>query len=120
MWGMSAKRQRERERVGVVKERECVSMRVWCEREEANITLAPGNGPGGAGSWVSGSGVQGRVEWIRGGLVFEAHRLCVSLNSRRESNKQEHDEDFFQAPRIAVCTLSPTPNLPPLTHLPPA
>ena len=24
-----------------------------------------------------------------GGLVFEAHRLCVSLNSRLESNKEE-------------------------------
>ena len=33
--------------------------------------------------------VQGyrNVQWFRGGLVFKAHRLCVSLNSRRESNK---------------------------------
>ena len=27
--------------------------------------------------------------WFRGGLVFEAHRLFVSLNSRLASNKQE-------------------------------
>jgi len=29
------------------------------------------------------------VQRFRGGLVFKAHRLCVSLNSRRESNKEE-------------------------------
>ena len=29
------------------------------------------------------------VQRFRGGLVFEAHRLCVSLNSRLESNKEE-------------------------------
>ena len=27
------------------------------------------------------------VQRFRGGLVFKAHRLCVSLNSRLESNK---------------------------------
>ena len=26
---------------------------------------------------------------FRGGLVFKAHTLCVSLNSRLESNKEE-------------------------------
>ena len=26
---------------------------------------------------------------FRGGLVFKAHRLCVSLNSRLESNNEE-------------------------------
>jgi len=26
---------------------------------------------------------------FRGGLVFEAHRLCVSLNSRLEVDKEE-------------------------------
>jgi len=38
------------------------------------------------------------VQQFRGGLVFKAHRLCVSLNSRLESNKEvggghqlEHD-----------------------------
>ena len=29
------------------------------------------------------------VNRFRGGLVFKAHRLCVSLNSRIESNKEE-------------------------------
>ena len=29
---------------------------------------------------------------FQGGLVFEAHRLCVSLNSRLESNKEEEEE----------------------------
>jgi len=29
------------------------------------------------------------VQRFRGGLVFKAHRLCVSLNSRLESNKEE-------------------------------
>ena len=29
------------------------------------------------------------VLWFRGGLVFKAHRLCVSLNSRLESNNEE-------------------------------
>jgi len=31
------------------------------------------------------------VQRFRGGLVFKAHRLCVSLNSRLESNKEEED-----------------------------
>ena len=29
------------------------------------------------------------VQRFRGGLVFKAHRRCASLNSRRESNKEE-------------------------------
>ena len=29
------------------------------------------------------------LQRFRGGLVFKAHRLCVSLNSRLESNKEE-------------------------------
>jgi len=29
------------------------------------------------------------VHRFRGGLVFKAHRLCVPLNSRLESNKEE-------------------------------
>ena len=33
--------------------------------------------------WVVGCRVQG----LRGGLVLKAHRHCVSLNSRLESNK---------------------------------
>ena len=33
------------------------------------------------------------VQQFRGGLVFKAHRLCVSLNSRLESNKEEKEEE---------------------------
>ena len=32
------------------------------------------------------------MQRFRGGLVFKAHRLCVSLNSRLESNKEEREE----------------------------
>ena len=31
------------------------------------------------------------MQRFRGGLVFKAHRLCVSLNSRLESNKDEEE-----------------------------
>jgi len=31
----------------------------------------------------------GKVQGFRGGLVFKAHRLCVPLNSRLESNNEE-------------------------------
>jgi len=31
------------------------------------------------------------VQRFRGGLVFKAHRLCVSLNSRLENHKEEED-----------------------------
>ena len=31
------------------------------------------------------------VQRFQGGHVFKAHRLCLSLNSRRESNKEEED-----------------------------
>jgi len=34
---------------------------------------------------------QGALERFRGGLVFKAHRLCVSLNSRLESNTEEEE-----------------------------
>ena len=33
------------------------------------------------------------MQRFRGGLVFKAHRLCVSLNSRLESNKEEKKKD---------------------------
>ena len=39
------------------------------------------------------------VQRFRGGLVFKAHRLCVSLNSRLESNKEEDAlEQSFTVP----------------------
>ena len=39
------------------------------------------------------------VKWFRGGLVFKAHRLCVSLNSRLASNKEEEERvwGFYSA-----------------------
>ena len=40
------------------------------------------------GAWLRREGST-YVQRFRGGLVFEAHRLCVSLNSRLESNKEE-------------------------------
>jgi len=47
-------------------------------------------------------GVDGKakvnVQRFRGGLVFKARRLCVSLNSRRGSNKEE-EKQFDPAPR---------------------
>ena len=33
----------------------------------------------------------GGMQRFQGGLVFDAHRLCVSLNSRLESNKEEEE-----------------------------
>ena len=35
----------------------------------------------------------GYVQRFRGGLVSKAHRLCVSLNSRLESKKEEEEKD---------------------------
>jgi len=40
---------------------------------------------------------------FRGGLVFQAHRLCVSLNSRLESNKEE-EEGMARRTRPSVIT----------------
>ena len=34
----------------------------------------------------------GYVQRFRGRLVFKAHRLCVSLNSRLQNNKEEEGE----------------------------
>jgi len=46
------------------------------------------------------------VKWFRGGLVFKAHRLCVSLNSRLESNKEEEEIDVSGSGRaVALQTL---------------
>jgi len=38
------------------------------------------------------------VQRFRGGLVFKAHRLCASLNSRLESNKEEEEEEDLHRP----------------------
>ena len=39
------------------------------------------------------------VKRFRGGLVFKAHRLCVSLDSRLES-KKEQEEDSITGERL--------------------
>ena len=39
---------------------------------------------GGKGNYIN-------MQRFRGGLVFKAHILCVSLNSRLDSNKEEAD-----------------------------
>ena len=57
----------------------------------------------GVGGWSPAPGQPHKnVQRFRGGLVFKAHRLCVSLNSRLESNKegegQPHTRPESQAP----------------------
>jgi len=44
-------------------------------------------------NWARARGALRRnVKRFRGGLVIDAHRLFVSLNSRLESNKEEEEE----------------------------
>jgi len=43
-----------------------------------------------------------------GGLVFKAHRLCISLNSRLVSNKEEED-DFSESGRNSAVDLVKRP-----------
>jgi len=49
-------------------------------------------------------GLADLYEGVRGGLVFKAHRLCVSLNSRLESNKEE---EAVRGGRRSTALLSP-------------
>ena len=41
------------------------------------------------------------MQRLRGGLVFKAHRLCVSFNSRLESNKEERRQTSFMPSRTS-------------------
>jgi len=53
-------------------------------------------GGGGLDLVILDDGLQVRTmgfRTFRCGLVFEAHRLCISFNSRLESNKEEEEED---------------------------
>jgi len=51
--------------------------------------------PGSTRWWrVQGLSFLLHVQRFRGGLVFKAHRLRVSLNSRLESNKEEEGLRF--------------------------
>ena len=45
------------------------------------------------------------VQRVRGGLVFEADRLCVSLNCRLDSNKEEEEESYICSEMTIVCLL---------------
>jgi len=45
------------------------------------------------------------AEHCPGGLLFKAHRLCVSLNSRIESNKEEEKKETAPAGTIVPCLL---------------
>ena len=47
------------------------------------------------------------VQRFRGGLVFKAHRLCVSLNDRLESNKEEEGWGGADAGSIPASSLCP-------------
>jgi len=40
---------------------------------------------------------------FRGGLIFKAHRLCVSHNSRLESNKERESERVLKVPLMHGC-----------------
>jgi len=46
------------------------------------------------------------VQRFRGGLVFKAHRLCVSLNSRLESNKEEEEVPGGERAQELQCHIS--------------
>jgi len=50
--------------------------------------------------WL-GSGTSSNVQRFRGGLVFKAHRLCVSLNPRLEINTEEKVPRAKEA--VAAC-----------------
>ena len=53
-----------------------------------NFPPMPSPGCGDLGS-IREQLLDRNVQRFRGGLAFKAHRLCVSLNSRLESNKEE-------------------------------
>ena len=53
-------------------------------------------------------GEKGRTEDVqrfRGGLVFKADRLCVSLNSRLESNNEEEEEGWGTHMDMLCCAV---------------
>ena len=62
---------------------------------QAKVSIAFSVVPHSLGSGLSrpGGTSHRNVQRFRGGLVFKAHGLCVSLNSRLESNKDEEEEE---------------------------
>ena len=48
------------------------------------------------------------VQRFRGGLVFKVHRLCVSLNSRLQSNKEEEEDVWYASVKFGEKTTART------------
>ena len=42
------------------------------------------------------------MQRFQGGLLFKAHRLCVSLNARLEGNKEEEEEKILLVQGLGV------------------
>jgi len=51
------------------------------------------------------------VQRFRDGLVFKAHRLCASLNSRLESNKEDEEGEGISDEEREVSQPQVDPNL---------
>jgi len=78
----ASERERKRERVASLHQPET--------RNPHHLAEGGGGGDGDAGLVVGlDQLLHINVQRFRGGLVFKAHRLCVSLNSWLESNKEE-------------------------------
>ena len=76
----------------------------WGKSHVGIFPGVPGRTRGGSLSWVAmasaGRGGCRRVQRVfRGGLVFKAHILCVSPNSRLESNK-ERESRFAESTSV--------------------
>ena len=58
------------------------------------------------GETAFGGGAESIRGWRMRRLVFKAHRLCVSLNSRLESNKEKERREGLSTPDIRAVRLS--------------
>ena len=57
------------------------------------------------------------MQWFRAGLVIVAERLCVSLNSRLEGNRQEEEGPESRRRRVLERATPPAPRTSPLLQL---
>ena len=72
---------------------------VWVSCGTQSVGTATVDAPAReAGHLVREQLLHRNLQRFRGGLVFKAHRLCVSLNSRLESNKEEGKQGFSVDP----------------------